>query len=416
MKKTLLLLTLGALTLTGCKKYKNKEVYANVPVYMDYASFRQSFSFEKEAAIQGTGNIYVYNQFIFLSEEDKGIHIINNTNPANPIAEGFMNIPGNTQMAVKDHYLYANSFIDLLVIDISVVNDPKLVNRMENVFEYATPATNDNYPVADVHKDRGVVIGWNIEKTKEVSGFGSKFFVSDCPECEQTEMTSKSMSSMPTTLSGSMSKFAIYEDHLYCIDNDEILTFDISAASNPSKQSDRPTYRTCETLFEKEGYLYMGTTTGMVIYNAKNSASDPTEISSVEHVESCDPVFVSGDYAFVTLRSGNDCGGVEDELQIIDISNKYFPWVRKRYDMTNPYGLAVDNDLLFICDGVDGLKVYDNSDPVKCGQNLMYTHSGITAKDIILNNGVAILIAEHGIYQYNYSNASSLQLISSMEF
>jgi hypothetical protein len=72
--------------------------------------------------------------------------------------------------------------------------------------------------------------------------------------------------------------------------------------------------------------------------------------------------------------------------------------------MTNPYGLGVDNNLLFLCDGEDGLKIYDNSDPKDVGDNLLFTHSGIVAKDIILNNGTAICIAEHGIYQYNYSN------------
>jgi len=138
MKKSLLLFAIPALMLSSCKKYKDKEVYANVPIYQDYESFRNSFSFESGVPIQGAGNIFVYNNYIFLSEEDKGIHIINNSVPANPVVEGFMNIPGNTQMAVKDHYLYANSFIDLLVIDISNIKQPKLVNRILDIFEYAT--------------------------------------------------------------------------------------------------------------------------------------------------------------------------------------------------------------------------------------------------------------------------------------
>lgn len=416
MKKTLLLSVFGVALLSGCQKYRDKEVYANVPIYMDYAAFRESFTFEKDVAIQGAGNIYVYNNYIFLSEEDKGIHVINNSNPANPIVEGFMNIPGNTQMAVKDHYLYANSFIDLLVIDISTIQAPKLVNRIVDVFAYATPATDDAYPVADVHKDRGVVIGWKIEKTKEVSGWGAKFFVSDCADCEQTEMTTKSASSVPTTLSGSMSKFTIYDNYLYAVDDDHLVSFNISSPESPSFLASRPTWRDCETLFEKDGYLYMGTTTGMVIYNAKNAPSSPEEISEIEHVQSCDPVFVEGDYAFVTLRTGTECGGDINELQVVDISNKYFPMVKRNYDMNNPHGLAIDNNLLFLCDGTDGLKIFDASNPKDCGENLLYTHSGINAQDVILNNGYAVLIAEHGIYQYNYSNVSDLQFVSSLEF
>jgi len=416
MKKYLLLLVFAPLALTSCKKYKNKEVYANVPVYMDYETFRGSFAFEKDVAIQGAGNIYVYNQLIFLSEEDKGIHVINNSNPASPVVEGFMNIPGNTQMAVKDHFLYANSFMDLLVIDIAMISEPKLVNRIADVFAYTTPATNDGYPVADVQKDRGVVVGWKIEKTKEVTGFGSKYFVSDCDECEQTSMTTKSASSVPTTLSGSMSKFAIHDNYLYAIDDNNLVAFNIETRNAPSRKGTYPTYKTCETLFEKDGYLYMGTTTGMVIFKASNSPENPTEISEIEHIESCDPVVVSGDYAYITLRSGNDCGGSTDELQVIDISNKYFPWVKETFDMSNPYGLGIDNNLLFICDGEDGLKVYNNFDPTECGNNLMYTLPNVNAKDIILNNGLAILIAEHGIHQYNYNIPGNFQHVSSLEF
>ena len=87
--------------------------------------------------------------------------------------------------------------------------------------------------------------------------------------------------------------------------------------------------------------------------------SQPEQESEIEHVESCDPVIVSGEYAYITLRNGSKCQGFINELDIVDISNLNAPVLVKKFDMTNPHGLSKDGDLLFICDGKDGLKVFD---------------------------------------------------------
>jgi len=420
MKRSLLFLGFVALSagfFSSCKKYKNKEVYANVPVYQDYESFRNSFAFEEgQVQMETPGNIYIHNQYILVCDEDRGIHILDNTDQTAPYFIGFMNIPGVTQISMDGSILYANSFIDLLTIDISNITNPQLVNRLEDVFTYSTPATNDKYPVADIYKDKGVVIDWTIEKTTDVSGFGSKWFVADCEECEQTEMQTKSMSSVRVNLGGSRSKMTIIDDYLYVLDQDELMSFNISNQSNPTFGYSQATWSEPETLFPDGEYLYMGTTTGMKIYDASSNPERPNETGEVEHVESCDPVVVQGDYAYVTLRSGSECGGVENELQVIDISKKWWPKLKRQYDMTDPHGLAVENNLLFICDGNDGLKVYDNSDPLDVGDNLLYNFPAIQTSDIILNNGTAIMIAEEGVYQYDYTNPSNLHMISLLYF
>jgi hypothetical protein len=419
MKQSLLFLGLVifAGSFTSCKKYKNKEVYANVPVYMEYEDFRNSYIFEEGGIpVQHPGNIYIHNQYIFICDEDKGVHILDNSNPSSPSFIGFMNIPGASQMAVDGTTLYVNSFIDLLTFDISNVNEPVLVNRLQEVFAYSTPISDDTYPVADIYKDRGVVVGWTIEMTKDVSGIGAKLFVADCAECEQTEIQTKSAASVRINLAGSRSQFAIIHDYLYAIDDGTIKSFNISNVQSPSFGYQTRTFVTPETLFPDGEYLYVGTTTGMKIYDASGDPERPNEVSEIEHVESCDPVVVQGDYAYLTLRSGSDCGGVENELQVIDISNKYFPKLKETFAMSDPHGLAVENDLLFICDGGDGLKVYDNSDPLNCGNDLLYSFPGIQTSDVILNNGTAIMIAEEGVYQYDYTNPSNLHMISLLYF
>lgn len=422
MKKLLLFCSMAVLatTLNSCKKYKNKEVYANVPVYMNYEDFRTSFDYIPGGQpLEMAGNIYIHNNYLLVNDMDKGIHVIDNTEPANPWVTGFINIPGNTQMAMQGNLLYANSFMDLLVIDLSNIHEPFLMRRVQNVFEYSLPAVNTNYPVANVHKDQGVVVEWKIEKTKDVSGFMAKMFVADCPDCAEEEVEVDQIATKASStaggrinLGGSMAKFAVQGDYLYALDQNAIKSFSISSPSDPKFKSETKTWATAETLFPANEYLFMGTTTGMKIYQTQGSEENPVEVSEIEHVESCDPVVVQGDYAYVTLRTGDDCGGAEDEFQVIDISNIEWPKLKRSYGMTNPHGLGVDGNLLFICDGEDGLKIYDTSDPIKSGKNLLYHFASIQTIDIIPNNGTAIMIAEDGIYQYDYTDTGNIFMLS----
>jgi hypothetical protein len=419
MKRTLLFLGLAFLlgTFSSCKKYKNKEVFANVPVYMDYDSFRSSYEFTPGLNLmENAGNIFVHNTYVLVNDIDKGIHIYDNANPADPTPVGFINIPGNTQIAVNGYTLYADSFMDLLVIDISNMNDPKLLSREKDVFSYSLPLINEGYPIADIDKSQGVVIDWTIEKTKEVSGFMAKFNVKDCPDCGKEEIDTKSAVSARVNLAGSMSQFAILDDYLYALDVSDIKSFNVASPTNTIQGSVRRTWAEPETLFPEGGFLYVGTTTGMMIYDAAANRLMPEHRSTIDHVRSCDPVVVSGDYAFVTLRSGSDCGGDINEMDVIDISNKNLPDQKKTVDLYDPYGLAIDGNLLFVCDGDAGLKVFDASNPLSISSAPIYQYPDIKTKDIILTNGLAIMIAEDGIYQYDYSDPNNIFYIGNLFF
>lgn len=418
MKRSLLFLGIAALafSISSCKKYKDKEVYANCPVYMDYEDFRNSFELQSPTMIENAGNIYVHNNYIFINDIDKGIQIYDNLDPYNCYPIGFLNIPGNTQMAVNNSTLYADSFMDLLTIDISNIHDPKLISRNQEVFSYSLPMINEGYPIADIDKSQGVVIDWEVKKTKEVSGFMAKFNVKDCSDCDAQEIETKNAVSANVNLAGSMSQFAIIDNHLYALDGMDIKSFNVANPNNTIDGATRRTWAEPETFFPHGDMLMVGTTTGLMIYDASADRDQPVHVSTFEHVESCDPVVADGDYAYVTLRSGSDCGGEINELQVVDISDPYWPTLASDFDMYDPHGLAKDGNLLFICDGDEGLKIFDCTSPEGVGYLQMYQYENIQTKDIIAHNGVAIMIAENGIYLYDYTDPGNIFEINGIVF
>src|SRR5436305_88536 len=96
------------LFLQGCFKDSCRNSYAiYIPVYKTLSQVRASMKSEAPRPLQNTGKLYVQGNYIFLNEVQKGIHVIDNTNPSNPKNISFINIPGNIDLAVKGNYLYA---------------------------------------------------------------------------------------------------------------------------------------------------------------------------------------------------------------------------------------------------------------------------------------------------------------------
>ena len=138
---------------------------AYVPVYADLSQ-QSSVSLEAAQPTTHAGKIYAYGNYIFQNDENKGIHIIDNSNPSQPHKIAFIRIPYSTEVAVKGSYLYTNSINDLIVLDLSNPQSPSVVKKMKNVFplinqEYP-PFTNVYFQCADASK--GIVIDWQLQQ------------------------------------------------------------------------------------------------------------------------------------------------------------------------------------------------------------------------------------------------------------
>ncbi|HJY24023.1 MAG TPA: hypothetical protein VJ279_14110, partial [Hanamia sp.] len=115
-------------------------------------------------------------------------------------------------------------------------------------------------------------------------------------------------------------------------------------------------------------------------------------------------------YAYVTLRSGSMCQGFTNQLEVLQLNNFINPQLIKTYPFANPHGLSKDGNLLFICDGADGLKIYNASDVSNL--QLMKQFSNIETYDVIAYNHLALVVAKDGLYQYDYSDINNIHLVS----
>lgn len=212
----------------------------------------------------------------------------------------------------------------------------------------------------------------------------------------------------PNGVGGATARFAISNGHLYTVDNSNLKVFDITDEENPIYVRDLQIGFGIETIFPQGNTLFIGSQWGMVIYDI-STPNNPVFLSDFSHVFSCDPVVVEGNYAYVTLSTSNRCNRGTNELQIINIADLKHPVLMEIYPMSNPTGLGIDNELLFICD--NGLKVYDASNISDL--KLLQTFD-IQANDVIPYNGLLFVIGNDGFYQYNYSNGT-LSLLSKME-
>jgi hypothetical protein len=227
------------------------------------------------------------------------------------------------------------------------------------------------------------------------------FTTTSCVSDVQSESTGQSDQ---TGRTGSMARFQVVGDQLYALAGTHLQVYNIANPSAIAIQNSVEVGPGIETLFARGGFLYIGSETGMHVYDITDKTL-PKKSSELTHMRACDPVVVQGETAFLTLRSGgNRCWNSNNELQIIDVGNPYAPVKLKTYPMANPHGLGIDRSWLFICDGYAGLKVFKVGDDFSL--TLLDNVDGLDAYDVIPATGsgqTLILIASDGLRQYDYS-------------
>ena len=410
------------LLLPGCLKDKVTKTYTLItPVYTLKTSFLGSINGNTAQPIGTIGRIYTKDQFIYLNEPDKGIHVIDNSDPTHPKQIAFFNIPGNSDLAIKGNTLYADMYRELLAIDIS---DPRHINvtgMTANAFPdryYGVPGytTVNNGMVVDssliltgyVKRDTTM----NTAAPKNLYANGSVVFFDPSYALASS---SNSNAGSGTGVAGSMAAMVLLNNHLFTISEPHSLAImDVTNPPNPGPVTTFSAGYDLETIYPFQNKLFLGSKEGVFIFDVSNP-TQPVKLSVFSHGTSCDPVIADNNYAYVTLHTGTSCGGASNELDVLDVKDLQSPTLVKTYPMTKPQGLSKDNNLLFVCDSLAGVKLYDAANPASLQLLTQLPTGGANATDVITGNGHLLVIAGGALYQYDYSNTQNIRLLSTLK-
>jgi hypothetical protein len=346
--------------------------------------------------------IYVFGDLLLRSNTASGrIDIFDLRQPATLPQIGSINLAMNNDVAVVGNILYADAGRDLVLFDISNVSDIRAIDTVRGVFNqlyrmsFEEPGMGDDMVVSD-----GGFSGCG-------SGCGS-----DSPTEPVARPNASSDGMESTGKAGSLARFAIAGNYLYCIDYSDVIVFDIAMPERPQLKNRVTINWEIETLFPYENTLFVGGSRGVYLVDI-NDGEAPRPISQFEHGRGCDPVVVENDIAYVTLRSGTPCGDVPNQLHIIDVSNLFAPRLLKSVDVTNPYGLAVEQGIVYLCDGVGGLKIIDTRDVTN--PRTVGTIPGIVPFDAILVDKKLIVTTSDRATVYDISAPATPLAMGSVE-
>lgn len=150
-----------AVMLLRCEQLE-LEAYSGMgkkPVYLPAAELR-SIKNLPPRPIGLSGTIFLRDTLFFMLEQKKGIHVFSIRDPLNTVNLTFFSIPAVTDFTVAGNRLYADSWKDLVTIDISDLNNIREVDRKVNALNPVLypPLYNGIFECVD--ESKGAVVDW----------------------------------------------------------------------------------------------------------------------------------------------------------------------------------------------------------------------------------------------------------------
>lgn len=231
-----------------------------------------------------------------------------------------------------------------------------------------------------------------------------------CVACDKNSNVSNGGNS--TGQGGSLARFTIVDHYLYTVDGNYLSVFDIANNNTPVYKNKIMAGFNIEALFPFENKLFLASSTAMYIYSVDNPESPQFE-TQVQHLTGCDPVIADSNVAYLTIHGGNRCGSNINQLQVYNVQNIANPDFIKSYTLTNPMGLGMKGNRLFVCDNGTGLRVYDITD--RFNPVALNIVTGESFVDVIPSGNVLICMLTDGVCYYDISDPNMMVKLGSVK-
>lgn len=163
-----------SLLIAGCDRNDTPtqgRIFGYKPIYSKTGKIDDLIKSVPAKNLTAAGKIYTRGNLLLVVNPGDGIHIIDNTDPSKPVNQSYIEVPGSMDVAIKGNYLYADYLGDMVIIDISDVNNPiikKQAKVLSTEFKYEPPVTanpNSGFWSSHVYFEcvddsKGTVIGW----------------------------------------------------------------------------------------------------------------------------------------------------------------------------------------------------------------------------------------------------------------
>jgi hypothetical protein len=136
----------------------NETVSGYVPVYGSRSA--AEVSFQPPRTVEDPGKIYRYGSFLLINERNKGIHVFDNADRSKPVALGFVEIIGNSDMAVRSDVLFADYMGKLVSIRTTDFQTGEVVSSLliQDWLLGVPPPRASAFECID--QTKGIVIAW----------------------------------------------------------------------------------------------------------------------------------------------------------------------------------------------------------------------------------------------------------------